>query len=420
MRVCRRWYDIASPYSFATVPVRHSHGHRFAKHVRTHPGLAEHVRDLYFFDRCWGETGNERHMEIDCCPFDVQLLASAFPFLTNLRKVFIVGYDNKVGPPQRFLRGRQPQRPTATVALQRLTLESCQNVAYILHGLLPLFTIDTLVTDAFLYSLFGQRPPADIETLFPSASVSIQNLALRGTVDHFYEFFERVLAPGCLRGLATGSWWRGDLRLLDRFLQSRAAQNLVSISIGAMQSSYEPRPHLTSPSFAAPGPSVCSVLGAALARCPRLQYVRVGFEQRGDPDEDPLSQSDALVPVLESLPATLRAFALDVWISVFPGYPHGSASSIRSLGPVDRLLDPAGEGKRLRCLRRVELHVYYLYREGAMPNGAEVGEGCRLGDIDQDAMPLPRLLAAGLLREFRVEETEHGPDRTDVYWPSDK
>ena len=244
MRVCRRWYDIASPYSFAAVPVRHNYCQRFAKHVRAHPGLAEHVRDLYFFDKCWGETGNQRHMEIDCCPFDVQLLASALPFLTNLRNLSIVGYDNKADP-ARFRRviSRQPQNPATSVALQRLTLESCQNVAFILHGLLPLFTIDTLITDAFLFSLFGKRPPADIGTLFPSASVSIQNLALRGTVEHFYEFFERVLVPGCLRGLATGSWWRGDLRLLDRFLQSRAAQNLVSISIGAVQSLHEPRPH---------------------------------------------------------------------------------------------------------------------------------------------------------------------------------
>ena len=158
---------------------------------------------------------------------------------------------------------------------------------------------------------------------------------------------------------------------------------------------------------------MCAVLGAALARCPRLQYVRVGFEQRGDPDQDPFSQSDALVPILSSLPsATLRAFALDVWIFVFPRYPRGSASSIRSLDAVDRFLDPAGEregeGRRFRQLRRVELHVHYLYRGW---DEEEEREGAsRLADADRDAMPLPRLVAAGLLREFQVEETERGPD----------
>ena len=239
MRVCRRWYEIATPYFFAVVPVRYSQCQRFVKHIRTHPELAKHVKDLYFFDQCWGDSGNQRHMEIDSCPLDIHLIASTLPFLTNLCRLFVVGYDDKTDLPLPLR--RVARRRSAPVTLQQLTFESCLKVAFILHGLLPLFSIDTLTMDAFTYSLCGQKPQMDIYTLFPPASVVVRNLVFRGTMQDYYEFFERTLAPGCLRGLGTGSWWRGNLHLLDRFLRSEAAQNLESISVGGIEPLHEPR-----------------------------------------------------------------------------------------------------------------------------------------------------------------------------------
>ena len=401
LQVCRRWYGIASPYFFAVVPVRHSHRQSFVRHCRAHPELAAYTKNLHLFDRSWGELGDQPHVEIRPRPFDVQLLASALPSLTNLDRVYIVGYDNKTDLPLPFRRMARRQR--TPVALPQLTLMCCENATFILLELLRLFSVDTLVCHASL-SVPCKRPE-DTTTLFPHASFAVKHLVLRESDLHFHNFFEQVLAAGCLRSLATGGWWmRHDIsNTIDRVLRSPAAQNLLSISMGGVEADSSAVP-------VARPPSIGDVLGAALSRCTRLQCVSIGLVHRSFFEEDPFESSCAVLsPVLANLAPTLRALAFHVWVLVFPS-PRRRwrwASATESLAPVDRLLDPAGAGRRFRDLRRVEMYVHYWHTENTVRDPLEARER---EEVALAATPLPRLRAAGLLCEFQVDDVQYGPE----------
>ncbi|PIL25729.1 hypothetical protein GSI_11479 [Ganoderma sinense ZZ0214-1] len=279
-----------------------------------------------------------------------------------------------------------------------------------------------------------QNSAAQIKALFPPASITLQNLVIRKTEKHLYEFLERVLVPGRLRGFATGPQWREDLPYVHQFLRSPAARNLLSISIDGIEDAYDQSLGATEASL------VHETLGATLAQCMCAQYVHFGLiidrETRNLwPDEGPLSESapSTWCPLLANLPASLRALSLHVWILIYPGPPltrgwaratRGWNSAARSLAAADRSLDPAGEGRRFRHLRSVELHVHFCYIETSGGRGDDAVEKRARRDIDSEraAMPLPRLKAAGLLREFRVNNMVHDPDHSgefmaDLYWP---
>ena len=149
-------------------------------------------------------------------------------------------------------------------------------------------------------------------------------------------------------------------------------------------------------------PTVCQMLGAALAHCPRLQCVRLGFVHRDNDRSDPRAPHDRFLPILAGLPATLRAFALHIWLDA-PGLWCCTSTTI-GLDTIDRALAPpslsasGGEEGRFPNLRRVELHVHQnlvspWMREKTCTHPREEGE----------PVPLPRLRAAGLLslRGFR-------------------
>ncbi|PIL25720.1 hypothetical protein GSI_11470 [Ganoderma sinense ZZ0214-1] len=230
MRVCWRWYDIASPSFFAVVPIRYFHRQPLVKHFRAHPELAAYVQELHFFDMSYGDWGHGPLWGINPRPFDVQLLASTLPLFTNLTRLSITGCDNKTDLPQ--LLRRMTRRPHTPVPLQRLTLMSCGSDALMLHGLFSLFSVDTLVMAAGLLHTPHEKSAMRIEALFsPPAPVTIQNLVIRKVSRDLYEFLEGVLAPGGLQGLAISPTWQDDISHLHQFLRSPAAQNLVSINI---------------------------------------------------------------------------------------------------------------------------------------------------------------------------------------------
>ena len=422
MQVCRRWYDIASPYFFAVLPVWHSHRQSLVRHCRAHPELAAYTKDLHFLDESCGDSGNQPHLLCNSRPFDVEVLASALPFLTNLTTLVIVGYNDKTyrSLPFRCMT-RRHQNP---VALQRLTLLACWNTGFILHGLLSLFSVDTLVLDPHWISQLSNYPKSltRVNALFPPASLAVRQLVLHqpDTGEHFYNFFERVFAPGCLHGLSTGSWTLRDelIDIFARFLRSPAAQNLVSISIGDLE------PHsLCAPPYAGAvaasvgTPSARSdILGAALACCTRLQYLRIGLVHSRCVEKDPLSYCGALsTSLLANLPRTLRALALHLWVLVFRGRCWRWASPVKSLAPLDRFLgnsDPLaagrpGEGRtRFQHLQRVELHVHFWHTELTTRDPSEMHEREEVGLKRAAVTALPRLRAAGLLEEFSVDDVE--------------
>lgn len=118
------------------------------------------------------------------------------------------------------------------------------------------------------------------------------------------------------------------------------------------------RSHLT-----AAEPTVCDMLGAALAHCPRLQCVRLGFIHRDYDPSDPLIQPDPFSPILANLPATLHAFALHIW-SGTPGLWCCTSTSV-GVETVDQTLtlpSPCAisgqEAARFPDLQRVELHLH--------------------------------------------------------------
>ena len=425
MQVCWRWYDIASPYFFAIVPVRPSHRQSFVKHCRTHPELAAYTKDLYFFNGAWGDSSrDELYLPFTSGPFDVQLLASALPFLTNLTTLVIAGCNDKTD--RSLLFRRMARRHRNPVALKRLTLFACRNTGFILHGLLSLFSVDTLVPAAYcgIYELFDySKSSKHLNALFAPGSVAVRQLVLQQTDEHFYSFFERVLSPGCLRRLTTGTWARRDdiTDTLAQFLCSPAAQNLVSITIGSIELSC-----LRNSSFgviaASPeNSSVCgATLGAALASCTRLQYLRIGLVHRSELEKDPLSQCSGLwKPLLANLAPTLRALDLHIWVLVSPPWRLWRwASPVKSLAPLDRLLGDSGsaagpgEGRtpRFPHLRRVELHVHYWRSERSPSDPSEMREREEVGLELAAVTALPRLSAAGLLKEFRVDDVEGRPE----------
>ena len=239
MRVCRRWFDIASCHFLAVVPITHRHCKRFLKYIRKHPGLAEHIKGLRFFDKSCGDSGNL--LGIPLGPFDMQLLVSALPLLTNLRMVCFVGYDRLVCD-QSTLSTLQKRYQNARISLQRLSFEHCNGVVSMFPELLPFFSVNTLVIDVHLPGpLHFLETPVQDHTPIPPASIAVQNLVIGGDAryseDH-YTVFERVLGPGGLRGLGTRRWVRRDIPILERFLRSGAARDLVTISIGAVFAEY--------------------------------------------------------------------------------------------------------------------------------------------------------------------------------------
>nr|VWP01134.1 Suppressor of ferric uptake 1 [Ganoderma boninense] len=385
----------------------------FVKHFRAHPAFAAHVKELHFLFCQWfyRPFSFGWQSEVDSRPFDVEALAPILPFLTSLAKLLIIGCDNKTDAPSPFL-------------------------------------CETLVVDSYLWPIFHHKCAAQIwEIRFSPASLTLRNLVVQWDSKDFYDFFERVLVPGRLRGLATRSVRKSDLPSLRQFLLSPAAQNLLSISIGCIHGVYDyaaaASAHWTS--------SVSEPLGAAIAQCTRVQYVRVGLVLCSCIDEVLHSQSGVLGPVLANLPASLRAFSLHIWllVSSWPGCFDSMRgrwarmerrwdSLTRTLAAVDRSLHPAGEGRRFPHLRRVELHVHFL---GITASESDAAMKRNRQDIEHAAMPLPRLKAASLLREFRVDNEVHDSDvrceltkfdspvlqleasseliAADVYWPPD-
>ncbi|PIL25712.1 hypothetical protein GSI_11462 [Ganoderma sinense ZZ0214-1] len=143
------------------------------------------------------------------------------------------------------------------------------------------------------------------------------------------------------------------------------------------------------------------MLGAALAHCPRLQCVRLGFVHRDYDPSDPLIQPDPFSPIVANLPATLRAFALHIWLDT-PGLWCCTSTSI-GLETVDRTLGPPSP------LPMVELHVHQNMVWPRMRNRTYTHP-----HEEREPMPLLRLHVAGLLR-YRVGEVElgqpHAPKR---------
>ncbi|PIL25705.1 hypothetical protein GSI_11455 [Ganoderma sinense ZZ0214-1] len=292
---------------------------------------------------------------------------------------------------------------------QRLTLAFCWNNALILHGLFSLFSVDTLVMVGGL--LPTSHHETRIEALFLPAPITLQNLVVQGLTKYLYAFLGRVMAPGRLQGLAT-SPRRDDVPSLHQFLQSPAgaAQNLVSINITPrMEFLYDASPD-------APGaPLVRKTFGAAIAQCTRVQYLQLGLAHCPPWESEP---HNTLCPLLANLPASLRAFSFHVWIMIPPQVRQSWNAVARSLAAVDRSLDPGPAGEGFRHLRRVELHVHFCEwkvdvfgRSGRSGDSDAAEKRARGQDIERvaAAMPLPRLKAAGLLREFRVDSVERGP-----------
>ncbi|PIL25711.1 hypothetical protein GSI_11461 [Ganoderma sinense ZZ0214-1] len=106
------------------------------------------------------------------------------------------------------------------------------------------------------------------------------------------------------------------------------------------------------------------------------------------------------------------------WCSVMGGWN----SAMGSLAAVDQSLDPAGAGRRFPRLRRIELHAHF-WSSQEFSSSYDAAEKRETQDIERVADPLPRLKAAGLLQEFRVDNVVCGPGASDfmddVYWPSD-
>ncbi|PIL25704.1 hypothetical protein GSI_11454 [Ganoderma sinense ZZ0214-1] len=334
-----------------------------------------------------------------------------------------MGCNNKTDLPQ--LLRCMTRRPRTPVPLQRLTLSFCWNNAQILHGLFSLFSVDTLVIDPAQRPKCLEKSAAHIKALFPPASVTLQSLVIRENTKPLYEFLERVLVPGGLRGFATGPWLREDLPYIHQFLRSPAARNLLSISVmGGIED-------LHGPHLAATGtPLVRKIPSATLAQCTHVQYFRFGlahYPHTMYPGRYFPTPLNSLRPLLVSLPASLRAFSLHVWIAISPGWDSvvaGWNTAIESFAVVDRWFDPAREGRRFRHLRRVELHVHFWSWNGeTFRRNESAAEKRARQDIERVADPLPRLRAAGLLREFRVDDVVCDPDKRnfmpDVYWPSD-
>ncbi|PIL25737.1 hypothetical protein GSI_11487 [Ganoderma sinense ZZ0214-1] len=270
-----------------------------------------------------------------------------------------------------------------------------------------------------------------LEALFSPAPITLQNLVVVGMSRYLYEFMGHVLAPGKLQGLATSPSWRDDIPYLHRFLRSPAAQNLRSLTVSPyVECLYHPPPGVPEALF------VRKIFGAAIAQCTRVQYLRLGLVECPSA-ECFLAPLSTVCPLLANLPASLRAFSLHIWITITLQESEGWARAVRSwntlmnsLAAVDRALDPAGEeGKRrFQHLRRIELHVHFWSVGESARNGDAAEKHERQGDIERvaaAAMPLPRLKAAGLLREFLVDNVVHaraeecGEIMADVYWPSD-
>ncbi|KAM5540992.1 hypothetical protein V8D89_005303 [Ganoderma adspersum] len=404
MRVCRRWFDIASRHFLAVVPITHRHCKRFLKYLHTHPGLADHITGLRFFDKSCGDSG--RLLGMPRGPFNIQLLVSALPLLANLRFLCLVGYDRLVCD-QSTLSMLQKRYQNTPISLRRLSFEHCNGVAsisyrenwcFLMSELLPVFSVDTLSIDIHL-----SGPLHYLET---------PNLVVGGDAryleDH-YAAFERLLTPGGLRGLGTRRWARRDIPILERFLRSNAARNLVAISIGAVFGEYA-RPDQAEALANNGEPTVCEMLGAALAHCPRLQCVRLGFVHRDNDRSDPLASHDPFLPIVANLPVTLRAYCIGLFTFTLPHNPAGYFYTFADVGldAVDRTLAPpslsasGGEEGRFPNLRRAELHVHQNLVSPWTPE-----KTCTHPREEREPIPLPRLRAVGLL-QHRLSDVTGG------------
>ncbi|KAI1785447.1 hypothetical protein LXA43DRAFT_131358 [Ganoderma leucocontextum] len=398
MRVCRRWHHIARPHFFAIVPVTYHHRKRFSKHFRAHPELGAHVKALRFVDNSWTNSDDLRHRRpgVRRGPFHIQLLASTLPLLPNLRDLSLVGYDNSSKFPL-----VQCQR--TSVSLRRLSFHNCVGLPFILLEVLSLLSLDTLVVSVDLpdSSPHTDTPVPWSRCSFPrtelmQTSITIQNLVLRGCVNYpstYYDTFELFSVPGSLRALDIAVYNQYLLRNIPTFLRSRAARDLLSLSVdlfcheyGLWQIAVPPYLNLTG------APTVFHILGAAITHCTRLQCVRIGFAYVGSPERDPVSQRDALLPMLESLPTTLRVFAIRIRLRPWRSWRQFCADAAVGLDVVDRLLSPSGDGGgKFPNLRSVELHIV---EDPRRPGGTTANPL----EEDDDLMLLPRLRAAGLLR----------------------
>ena len=409
MQVCRRWYDVARLYFFAVVPVRHRYRQQAFKCIHSHPGFAARVTKLHFFDKSCGDSGNFQSRLLERGLFDIGLLKSALPLLINLRALRFDGYDTVLNRPSLLCRLLQTRRrQNVTASLQRLSFEHCGGVASMMPELLSLFSVNTLVIDVLLvrYSLDPRK--TTVPPPISPASITIRNLVI-GLEAHLKDqlsFFERILVPGSLRGLATARC----STFTNRFLQSGACRNLHSISITVVSEEAGTWPTVVAGTNGAYAPShspimrrplnlsiarqtVCMTLGAALKHCPRLQYIRLGFIHRGDNYSDLLSNRDTLLPILTNLPRTLRVFAVNIWLYTLQ--PWCCTSTPAGLYAIDHVLSPGtdsggGRGGRFSELRRVELDAYQ--------DTTQLRQACMKPFKKHDPEPLPRLYAAGLLR----------------------
>ena len=149
--------------------------------------------------------------------------------LVNLQYLSLVGFNNLKHPALPPL----CQRPANPTPLHRLSCFYCLGLTRILPSLLSLFTVHTLVID-----VHPDEPPYSPwgHLAIPPASVTIQDLILERSdgpnIESYYQFFERVLAPGSLR--APGTRAAGSLKFglpLSQFLRCDAVRDLLSISV---------------------------------------------------------------------------------------------------------------------------------------------------------------------------------------------
>ena len=244
MRVCRHWYDIARPHFFAIVPVRYHHRKQFTQYLSAHPELAKNVKTVRFYDKSWGKSGNNRRLKVPPEPFDIELLASTLPVLTNIQILSLVGFENRADPSSPSQYRAQRGSPIAP-SLKRLSLNDCSGVAFMLFDVLSLFSaIDTL---AMCINSANAQHRMEISlrnrpSSMAPASIALRDLVVVGNVlinmANYYAFFEQFLAPGSLRALTIKSYDQNELLTFSRLLRSSMAQDLTSISVDMAYGDY--------------------------------------------------------------------------------------------------------------------------------------------------------------------------------------
>ncbi|RPD77311.1 hypothetical protein L226DRAFT_365070 [Lentinus tigrinus ALCF2SS1-7] len=214
-------------------------------------------------------------------------------------------------------------------------------------------------------------------------------------VHQYFKYFEHAVEPDALRAVALQCYPVGDRTSyspsITRFLSSEVARCLVSVDLD----------------FFGLVKTVMRVserdnLGAALASCTQLMYLRLGLvgwatssssRREDEYHRAPIPQPPMLVPLLSSLPPTLRAFSLrlrvrcqedgDWWTDCVPYW---------DVEKLDDIFAP--ETGRFSNLQGVALDVY-----------PDSKDRCVKTIEEYDGPLLPKLQAAGMLRARVIRES---------------